>query len=290
MSSVAVIGPGRVGTAVALGLADAGYDIAAVAGTGEESASLAEFGRLVSSATATTVAAGVLHADLVVVSTPDAMIGQVARVAAAADAVHLGQRWIHTAGGVGLDPLSIVRAAGASIAACHPAMTFPDPVSGWHNLPGSSWAVTAEESDLDWARLLILDLRGSPVTVPAGSRTLYHAGLSVGSNATTAVASLARDLLLGAGIEDPSAFLLPLVTASAQGGAVRGVQALTGPISRGEDSTVRGHLEELRTSFPEAVQAYVALGELILAQAIRAGLSPERAQAVRAVLDHVATQ
>ncbi|WP_370327001.1 Rossmann-like and DUF2520 domain-containing protein [Euzebya sp.] len=284
---VAIVGPGRVGGALALALAHAGHDVVALVPGDPASASLARARSLVPQAAVVALADLPRDVDLVVVTTPDDQVAAVARAAGAADVVAPGQRWVHIAGGLGLDALAVVRAAGGRVAACHPAMTVPDPERGYANLPGASWAVTAEDADLGWARTLVLDLRGSPVTLAADDRTLYHAGLTLGSNATTAVVAMARDLLLGAGVEDPAAFLVPLVTASAEGGARRGVEALTGPVRRGDHGTVRAHLGELRRSFPEAVEAYVALCDLLLRQSVRAGLDAERAAAVRAVLDEV---
>ncbi|HUG83923.1 MAG TPA: Rossmann-like and DUF2520 domain-containing protein, partial [Euzebya sp.] len=274
---VAVIGPGRVGGALAIGLQRAGHDIAAAAGRSDTSPGLARFAELFPTTPIRPLTDVTRDVDLVLLTTPDDDIARVAGQVALADAVIDGQRWVHTAGGQGVEALSVVAAAGGRVAACHPAMTFTDPVAGADRLPGTTWAVTAAERDLSWARLLVLDLRGSPVTLAGTDRTLYHAGMAVGSNATTAVVTLARDLLLGAGVTDPASFLDPVVTASAQGGAQRGVDALTGPVQRGDVGTVQAHLRELRTSFPEAVEAYVALGRLILSQAVRAGLDADAA-------------
>lgn len=284
MRDVAVIGPGRVGGSLAIALQRRGDRVRSVAGR-DGSASLTAFTRVVPDVEVrplTDVADG---ADLVLVCTPDDVIEVTARRVVAAEGVEEGQRWVHTSGGHGVGVLSAVAAAGGRVAACHPAMTFPDPVTGADNLRGASWAVTADDVDLTWARQLVVDLDGAPATVRDADRTLYHAGLAVGSNATTAVVTMARDLLLGAGIEDPAAFLGPLVTASATGGASRGVDALTGPVRRGDAGTVAAHLDELGISFPEVLDTYIALADLVLVHAVRAGLDPDRADTVRRALD-----
>ncbi|HEY8339226.1 MAG TPA: DUF2520 domain-containing protein [Egibacteraceae bacterium] len=283
MTDVAVIGPGRVGTALAMALPRPAYRVVAVAGRGR--AALERFTRLVPEAEVTDAVSAGARADLVIVAVGDDDLVEVVRAVARDGGVRPGSRWIHVAGGAGVDVLEPVRAAGAHVAACHPAATFPDPETGRDNLPGSAWAVTAAEGDLGWARVLVTDLRGSPVTVHPRSRTLYHAGLAVGSNATATVVTLARDLLLGAGVSDPEQFLGPLVTTSARGAAARGAAALTGPVRRGDAGTVAAHLAELRTVMPEAVEAYLALSRLALRYARRAGLSPDAADAVAAVLD-----
>jgi predicted short-subunit dehydrogenase-like oxidoreductase (DUF2520 family) len=283
MKRTAVIGPGRVGTALGMGLAAAGYQVVAVAGRGAED--IADFVRRVPSAQEMSAVEAARGAELVVVAVPDDALAEVVIEVARDDGVAEGSRWIHVSGGHGTDVLRPAHLAGAAVAACHPAQTFPDPDTGLAALPGCSWAITAEDKDLGWARVLVTDLRGRPVTVPARSRVLYHAGLAVGSNATATVVTLARDLLLGAGIEDPAAFLGPLVTTTAANASAAGAAALTGPVRRGDAGTVAAHLEELRAALPEAVDAYLALSRLAVGYARRAGLDEERAAAVSAVLD-----
>jgi predicted short-subunit dehydrogenase-like oxidoreductase (DUF2520 family) len=283
MKRTAVIGPGRVGTALGMALSAAGYHVEAVAGRGPQA--IASFLQRVPGASAMSAVQAARTAELVVVAVPDDVLADVVIAVARDDGVAEGSRWIHVSGGHGTDVLRPAHLAGAAVAACHPAQTFPDPDTGLAALPGCSWAITAEDKDLGWARVLVTDLRGSPVTVPARSRRLYHAGLAVGSNATTTVVTLARDLLLGAGIEDPAAFLGPLVTTSAANAAAAGAAALTGPVQRGDAGTVAAHLEELRAALPEAVDAYLAVAKLAVGYARRAGLDEERAAAVTAVLE-----
>lgn len=283
MKRTAVLGPGRVGTALAMALGDAGYEVVAVAGRSREG--LDRFVERVPSAAVRSAPAAARGADLVVVAVPDDVLPALVAAVARCDGVAEGSRWVHVAGGWGTDVLRPAHLAGAGVAACHPAQTFPDPDAGRAALPGSSWAVTADESNIGWARVLVTDLRGRPVTVPARSRMLYHAGLTVGSNATATVVTLARDLLLGAGVDDPGAFLGPLVTTSASNAAEAGAAALTGAVRRGDAGTVAAHLSQLREAFPEAVDAYIALSRLALGYARRAGLDDTAAAAVSAALE-----
>lgn len=283
MRRAAILGPGRVGTALGLALDHAGYDVVAVAGRGQ--AGLDAFRARLRGAEARPVERIGVGADLVLVCVPDDVLADVVARVAVADGVAEGSRWVHVAGGRGVEVLRPLGLAGGRVAACHPAQTFPDPDTGLAGLPGAAWAVTAADPDLGWARVLVTDLRGSPVTVEETNRTLYHTGLVVGANATSAVVTLARELLLGAGVRDPAAFLGPLATAAAGNAAERGAAALTGPVRRGDAGTVRRHLDELRTALPEAVDAYVELARLALRYARRAGLDEQAARAVAAALD-----
>jgi predicted short-subunit dehydrogenase-like oxidoreductase (DUF2520 family) len=283
VTAVAILGPGRVGTALAMGLRAAGHDVVAVAGRG--ATALERFRERLPGVPVLPAVEASAAGGLVVVAVPDDALEPLVRQVAAAEGVGEGSHWVHVCGGQGTGVLRAARLAGAAIAACHPAQTFPDPDAGLAALPGCVWAVTAAEPDLVWARAFVADLGGRAVTVPEGARTLYHAALTVGANATAAVVALARDLLLGAGIADPQGFLEPLVVAAGRNAAAAGAAALTGPVRRGDAGSVARHLEELGTVMPEAVEAYVALSRLALGYARRAGLSDGGAAAVAAVLE-----
>lgn len=279
----AVIGPGRMGGAVALALDAAGVPVVAVAGRGEEA--LQRFVALVPGAAVSDVGAAARAGDLVVVAVPDDAVEAVVAQVTAADAVREGSRWVHLAGSLGLAPLRPARLAGARVAACHPAASAPDAATGAAALAGAAWAVTADVRDTGWATALVTRLGGRPVAVADGARTLYHAALVLASNGTGGVVALARDLLAGAGVADPAPFLAPLATASVANVAVRGVAALTGPVSRGDAGTVARHVAELTAVLPEALPAYRALATLLLGQARRAGLDPAAAAGVARALE-----
>lgn len=283
MRRTAIIGPGRVGTTLGTALHAAGYPVVAVAGRGQDA--LDAFCRRVPSAAVLPAHEAARAAELVVVCVPDDALAGVVRAVAGADGVVEGSRWVHVAGGFGVDVLRPAAVAGARVAACHPAQTFPDAEAGAASLPGTVWAVTAGDSDLGWARVLVTDLRGSPVTVGDDQRVLYHTGLVVGANATSTVVTLARDLLLGAGVGDPGRFLRSLASTAAANAAERGADALTGPVRRGDADTVARQLGELRTVMPEVLDAYVELARLALRHARRAGLDEDTAAAVAQVLD-----
>ena len=278
MTHVAVIGPGRAGTAVALASVDAGYSVTAVAGRGAEA--LERFTSLVPTARVLPPEEAARSADLVILGMPDSAVGSVARDLAAADAVVPGRRWVHLAGSLGVAVLEPIRLAGGRVAACHPAQTLPDPETGRAALDGSAWGVTASEANRTWARRFVRDLGGEPFDIADADRPLYHVAMSLGANATGAVITLARDLLLGIRVEEPESFLAPLAAAAVTNAARHGARALTGPVRRGDAVTVAAHLEELATVMPEAVDAYRELARLALAQARRAGLEESAAEEV----------
>jgi predicted short-subunit dehydrogenase-like oxidoreductase (DUF2520 family) len=263
---VAIVGPGRVGTLLAVACSRAGHRVVAVAGGRPEARE-----RLVELVAGVRPepgpAAAAADTDLVVLAVPDDAIGALVTDLVRADAVSAGQRVVHVAGSQGLAPLRLAARAGARTAACHPAMTVPRDSTDPQLLVGTAWAVTAAPADRAWAHELVEDLGGDPHDVPDDRRVLYHAGLAVGSNAAGAAVAVARKLLLAAGIDDPGPFLGPLVEASTRNVLARGAEALTGPVVRGDLGTVARHLEGLAEDLPALLDAYRALTAVVLDQA-----------------------
>jgi len=272
VSTVAVVGPGRVGTLLGIAVARAGWRLAAVAG-GSEAAREAVCRSVAGARPVATPTEAAAQAELVLLCVPDDALEQVADDLARSGAVGAGHRVLHVAGSVGLAPLHRVGLTGAGIAACHPAMTVPSGAQDPDLLVGVAWAVTAGSSDRPWADEVVTRLGGDPHPVGDDARGLYHAGLAVGSNAVGAAVATSRRLLLAAGVERPEAFLAPLIDASVGNVLAAGAQALTGPIVRGDTGTVARHLEHIARDLPELVPAYRALARATLAP-VRVALDP----------------
>jgi predicted short-subunit dehydrogenase-like oxidoreductase (DUF2520 family) len=270
---VAIVGPGRVGTLLAVAASRAGLRVVSVAG-GSEQARDRVCAAVAGARPYAEVEPAVRDADLALLCVPDDAIVAVATDLALTEAVGEGQRVVHVAGSKGLAPLRRAALAGAGVAACHPAMTVPSGARDPDLLVGVAWAVTASSGDRRWAHELVTLLGGDPYDVPEDARPLYHAGLAVGSNAVGAAVATARRLLLAARIERPDAFLAPLIEASVANVLERGAQALTGPVVRGDVGTVATHLEAIGRDVPELASAYRALAEATLAP-VRATLDPQ---------------
>ncbi len=270
---VALIGPGRVGTLLAIAGTRAGWRVAAVAG-GREASRSALAASIAGLRTFDDPAEAVAGADLVLVTVPDDAIASVVDGLVRADALTPSHRVVHVAGSRGLDALRRARLAGAQVAACHPAMTIPAGASDPDLLVGVAWAVTAGPTDRAWASELVVALGGDPFHLADDARVTYHAALALASNAVGAAVVAARRLLLAARVADPAAFLAPLAHASVDNAASTGAAALTGPIVRGDVGTIAAHLERLAADLPELLPVYRALAQATL-EPVRPSLGPE---------------
>jgi predicted short-subunit dehydrogenase-like oxidoreductase (DUF2520 family) len=266
--SIALIGAGRVGTAVAQLLNERGHRIAGVwSRTPESAIRAAEF----LGAGTFQLDSGVPHCDLALIGTSDPFIAPVA--ARISPALEPGAVACHFAGSLGLGPLKAVLESGAHACALHPVQAVPDVAAGVARLPGSAWGVTCSEGMSAWARELVAgELSGTPIDVPEVARPLWHAASVTTSNGIAALFATGEAMLGTIGVDDPPAVLAPLAAGTVANAAERGGgAALTGPVVRGEGPTVERHLEALRDAAPDLVPLYALVAELVLRAARRAG-------------------
>ncbi|MFT4010299.1 MAG: DUF2520 domain-containing protein [Nocardioidaceae bacterium] len=285
MMSIGVVGAGRVGAVLSAALRAAGHEIVAAAGESDASRSrLALLLPGVPVAKPTDVARA---CDLLLLTVPDDMLGNVVTQLAAAGAIREGQYVVHTSGRHGLSVLAAAKAVGAHVLALHPAMTFTGTDLDLPRLPGCAFGATADEPDaIALAETLVSDLRGRIVWVPESRRVLYHAGLAHGANHLVTLVAEAMELLRASGADDPAATLRPLLTAALDNALSFGDAALTGPIVRGDVETVRAHLRDIAATAPDTLPSYIALARATANRAVVDGrLLPIRAAKLVGILN-----
>ncbi|WGL52888.1 DUF2520 domain-containing protein [Nocardioides sp. BP30] len=285
---VGVVGAGRVGAVLAAALQAAGHEIVAVAG--ESDASRGRIAALLPDVPVLKPTAVARSCDVLLLTVPDDMLGNVVRTLADAGALHEGQYVVHTSGRHGLAILEPARAVGARPIALHPAMTFTGTAVDLSRLGGCVFGLTATGPDRAVAEALTVDLGAHPMWVPEEMRTLYHAGLAHGANHLVTLVAEAMEILAAAGAADPAGTLRPLLTAALDNALEHGDAALTGPIVRGDVGTVAAHLADIDANAPQTVGSYVALARATLDRALADGrLVPLRAQKISRLLDRYAT-
>ena len=183
-------------------------------------------------------------ADLVLLCVPDAAIAE------AAGAIPVGPWVAHVSGATPLAAL----VPHATRFGMHPLQTFTR-ARGPEQLDGAWAAITGETDDARArARWLAGELGLRPFDLSDDRRVLYHAGAAIASNfLVTLHRSAARALELAGA---PPEALLPLMRRTIDNGF-----ELTGPIARGDWTTVEAHLEAIRRFAPDLEPMYRALAE-----------------------------
>jgi predicted short-subunit dehydrogenase-like oxidoreductase (DUF2520 family) len=230
MNRFCVLGPGRVGRALA--------------------ARLAERGRDVELARDPAVAAG---AGVVIVTVPDRSIEQVAA------GIPDGPWVVHCAGALGLDVLGPDRLRALSL---HPLMTFA-PGGNASQLDGAYAAVSGRDAEGIAAGFALAHLLGlQPFALDEPQRALYHAAAVLASNAVSTLVAAASRSAQAAGLDAELAAeaLAPLMRRALENAlADPDGFGLTGPVARGDAGTVALHLAALRDAAPEVEPLYRAI-------------------------------
>lgn len=228
-SKTAIVGCGRLGTALARALRAAGHPVTGPLGRG----------------------ARCPGADVVLLCVPDA------EIASAAAAIEPGPLVGHCSGATGLAPL-----APHERFSLHPLMTV---TSAGADFAGAGAAIAGSTARaLETARSLATALEMVPVAIAEEDRAAYHAAASIASNFLVTLEAAAERLGQTAGVD--RALLAPLVRATVENwaslpAAAGPQEALTGPIARGDELTVQRQRAALAARTPELLALFDALAQ-----------------------------
>lgn len=278
-----MIGAGRVGAVLGAALRRAGHDVVAVSAVSDLSRLRAD--ALLPGVPVLPSVDVPTDADLVLLAVPDDVLPGLVSGLVEAGSLHAGQFVAHPSGRHGVAVLQPATDVGVLGLALHPAMTFTGTSIDLDRLADCPFAVTSVEGMRPVAEALVVEMGGEPVWVPEESRAIYHAALSYGANYLMTVVTQSIDLLRAAQIEQPAHLLAPLLSAALDNALRHGDTALTGPVSRGDASTVSAHLDALADQSPVVTDAYRALARLTADRALGAGLiAPSEAERLLDVL------
>lgn len=276
--STVIVGAGRMGQGIGLGLAAAGWDVTLLVRTARPVPAPL---RLMAGPAAGDVLSA---APLVLIATPDDQIGAAAAALAATGGVGPDHVVLHLSGLLDRTALAPLAGTGAGLGSFHPLQTVAEPADAPGRLRGAFAGIEGDSRALAQGRRVAAGLGMTAVPLDPAAKPLYHAGAVLSANYTTALVGVAERLALRAGVPADVArrMYLPLVAGAARNLAERGVAAaLTGPIRRADLGTIRAHLAAL----PDDIRPlYRMLGLAALELAREAGLSEASARAVRDLL------
>lgn len=253
---ITLVGPGRAGMSLALASHTSGHRIVTVVARNLESARSAaeEVG-----AKAAILSTQLEPSDLWIIATRDDAIGNVARALSdlLAEGTPPPKVAFHLSGMMSVTALDSLRTAGVPTASLHPLQTMPNPQVGSERLPGSWFAVTADDDSHPLLVEFVESLGGRPFRLQDSAKAVYHAAAAAAANFTLANMVVAQDLLDS--IDVPIAVLGPLMDAIVSNAIAIGPRAaLTGPIARGDVETVASQVRAVATNTPELLSLFVA--------------------------------
>ena len=230
---LAIVGQGRLGSALAGGLSRVGYEVSGPLGRGADG----------------------VGCDAVLLCVPDA------EIACAAAHVALGPLVGHCSGATGLAELTPHE--GFSL---HPLMTVTAEGADFAGAGAAIAGTTPRAIELAAELAAALGMR--PVEVAEHRRAAYHAAASIASNFLVTLQAAAERIASEVGLERDQ--LMPLVRATVDNWARLGPErALTGPVARGDEVTIARQRAAVADVAPDLVPLF---DELVTAtRALAAG-------------------
>ncbi|MFQ5996624.1 MAG: DUF2520 domain-containing protein, partial [Dehalococcoidales bacterium] len=153
---------------------------------------------------------------------------------------------------------------------------------------GSTFAIEAEEPLKGILTDMVTALKGDWVYLTAEDKALYHAAACIACNYFYTIVKLATDLWqnFGKSTDEAIKAYLPLLRGSVNNlGKIGLPHCLTGPIARGDLTTIRKHLAALEKYAPELLPLYRELGIRTIPIALAKGIIDQsRAEELEALL------
>lgn len=283
MPDIGFIGAGTVGTALAARLREKGYTVTAVAS--RTPASAERLADMVDGCQVKDTPQSVAEAaEIVFITTPDDVIPRIA----AQVKWHSGQSVAHCSGADSLDILEPATITGARAGAFHPLQTFASINHAMENIPGSTFAIEAEEPLLSTLKEMALALNGRSIELKPGDKVLYHAAAVFACNYLVTLVKMGTDLwqTFDVSSDEATQAMLPLLRGTINNLDNIGLpNCLTGPIARGDLGTIKKHLAALETRAPALLPSYRELGRQTIPIALAKGKIDENiAKEMREVL------
>lgn len=273
---VNILGPGRVGRALALAHQKYGHETTLV---GRRSGAWQRWARKAGIKTSLQMP-GPNSTDVLLLTVRDsevsALVIQLAKVPT--------QLFAHVSGSHGLDVFP--SSTDVPCAVLHPVLSFASPEASVEDLAQACVSVEFTKSDDAWK--VVLSAWGAvPLLLPTGfCRTRYHAALCLASNHVTGALGQAGELLQEAGLskEDSQPLLASLAHQTVQNFFHEGsADSLTGPLIRGDVSTLQAHLNALPKKKANAYRQQ--LKALLLFAISTKRLTPGKIKKIRQLLE-----
>jgi predicted short-subunit dehydrogenase-like oxidoreductase (DUF2520 family) len=259
VQSIALVGTGSIGTALALRIQQQGVPPSLIVSRALDSARhLAEASAGTDSGRIERLAS---FEGLVCLCVPDGVLETLARELAALREDWSSVTLMHFSGVQGVSVLQSLSSAGAGVVAFHPAQSFP-PNSPPERFDGAYCVASASphlHPVVEWFSAL---LGTRVIFLEEAARPAYHLACSIVSNYTVVLQNWAEDTLTQSGVALDE--LRPLLVHLLKGTAANletlpPQRALTGPVARADTATIRSHLDVLGRQGAEAEALYLAL-------------------------------
>ncbi|CEG59209.1 Rossmann-like and DUF2520 domain-containing protein [Legionella fallonii] len=206
------------------------------------------------------------HADITFITTPDDLISVTCEELSKNKFIKKGSVVLHCSGSITSDALISVKERGCYVASVHPMRSFAKPELSVEQYAGTYCAIEGDKEAFPYVHSLFNSIGSITYEIDKIKKSSYHAAGVFASNYLVTLAQQALSCMKEAGVENEMAMH---VITNIMRGTVSNLektlspeQSLTGPIKRGDISTIMKHIESLTDV--EQKHLYSTLGKATL--------------------------
>lgn len=308
---IGIIGAGKTGSALAMALKKKGFAISGVYSRSFNSTEL--LGKMLGQQFENNLYSTVKDSGVIFITVPDSQISNVAaniinvisdeesvttKVANKAIKVidetdkytgnSLDRKFFyHCSGSLTSEVLHELQMHGCHTGSLHPIQTFADRETGWDSLKGVYFGFEGSQEAELTARFIVSLLEANLLVIEKEMKPIYHAAACMLSNYTVALSFTAGELLKCAGIDMETGIraFLPLLENTVENIRKFGyLQALTGPVTRGDYAVIEDHMKAIKKMQPGRLEVYSILGRTAVEIALsRGGINTDIADRLREI-------
>ncbi|TVR15552.1 MAG: DUF2520 domain-containing protein [Balneolaceae bacterium] len=223
--------------------------------------------------------------DLLFLAVPDDAISNVAAALASNGLNWTGKHVVHCSGNLSSEALKALLDVGCSTASMHPIQTFKKGDEA-NRFRGIYVSLEGNSSLIKILEVLVKNLGANSISLSRYQKSILHLAAVLSSNYLVALMNQTEKILKKAELNEGISLLEPLISQTAQNIKEKGtVDALTGPISRGDVNSVQKHLELIKGDLTSK-ELYKVMGRIAIEITLqRNEVPPGKLQQMRDLLN-----
>lgn len=201
--------------------------------------------------------------DILFVTTGDDSISQVCNQLVEENLLSRGQIIVHMSGAASSNVLEEAKKNGCFIYSLHPLQAFADIEKAVKDLKGTVFSIEGDEEKFEVMEGLLKKLGNDYFKLTTEQKSIYHATACAVSNYLVTLMDYGVSLFASIGIDEKDGYkaLYPLIEGTVKNIYNLGtVDALTGPIARGDLGTIQKHIDALKNNKKDDLDFYKFMG------------------------------
>lgn len=242
---IGFVGAGKAGVSLGAYFCSKGLEISGYSSRSVKSAISAA--AITSSNAFTDLSELVAFSEIIIVSTPDGLIGEVWKEL---QKYKIRDKIIcHLSGSISSDIFEGIEAKGSFGYSVHPMFAFSGRDGNYEGVDKACFTIEGSKYKLEEVRKVFLQTGNRTLVIDKKQKSLYHVSNVMVSNLVTALLSLGTEVFERCGVSGEEALeaLLPLIKGNIENITRKGlIDSLTGPVERDDTNTIMKHMDVLK--------------------------------------------